>query len=501
MPDKPSSEPARRFGLPRPAHLSTRVRGMIQATAIVLIMGAVVVLISSFIINDMKNRLVRVAHEEVRSSVEYAAAEIEEVVREFETTSGRQIESLSEIANNPSVKAQLRIMSRATGSLVMSAMIDSEGNCVYQHYGDRQMMDNCPIRQGNSGIIPESDVAGGLTWELELRDYPVGATPERVAVTSNGRTLGHIEYLIEEGLTLSRLDPISTQITTSLSWMAALATLCFGAAMLLINRIWGRHLELEKHHRDAQHMAHIGTMASGLAHEIRNPLHAMNLHLESVREELEDPRENSGVIAARTVSNVQRQITNLNGILTHFMAYAMPTEMESEPVRLHCVIADVVHLLTPELDRLGVTLERDVPEEAWIMGDHTAVSQVLTNVVLNAAQAVAGREERRIAIGARLDDSGRWVLTLDDTGPGLPEGAEQSIFDVFVSNRPGGSGFGLAIARRLMEQHGGSITGMTRKEGGARFTLDFPAAAPPPKKKASAGASQQVEASGQLTVG
>ncbi|MDK2972673.1 MAG: two-component system, NtrC family, sensor histidine kinase HydH [Candidatus Sumerlaeota bacterium] len=460
------------------AACSTRMRTLFTVTGMFLLCVSLIVLVSALIINRMKDELVEVAHEEANRIAEYSVAEIEKIVSEYEHEEGRPIGSLAEVANDPAVKAQLRIMSN-NGAVVMSAMIDNEGNCFYQQFGGEEATDKCPLRKGQSlaGIIPASDKP--LTWELEFREYPQGVKAERLPVRSGERTLGYVTYGLEKDLTLASLDPVSARIERSLIWMVLAVIGCLALAMAMLHIIWKRHHELQQVHAEAQHLANIGTLASGLAHEIRNPLHAMNLHLESAREELEDPRDNSPEFAAKTIGNVQRQIQSLNAIVSNFMNFALPSSLETEPIRLGSLLGEVATLMEPEFEERDARLIRDVPENAWINADQTAVRQVLTNILLNAAQALENVPRREVHVRAVALETGVWRLFVEDTGPGLPEGKAEEIFQVFVTGRRGGSGFGLPIARRIVEAHGGRIVGENRPEGGARFVIDLPAAATP----------------------
>lgn len=474
----------------RDRHLPDRVKTMLLATGVFLLFGSLIVLASALFINHTKDRLVEVSREEVHRIARESTEEIQHIIAEYERRRGSAIGSLAEVANDPGIKAQMRIMSN-NGAVVLSAMIDNEGNCIYQTYGDGTVRE-CPVTPGESlsGMVPETE--GRLTWELEFREYPAGITAERVPVRSGDKTVGFIEYGIAEGQTLRQLDPISNLITNTLVWMSTLVVGVFGAALLLLHLIWNHHHSLERRHKDAQHLATIGTLASGLAHEIRNPLHAMNLHLDAAREDLEDGREDSATFAASTIKNVQTQISNLNNILSSFMNYALPDNLEKQPVRLAAATGEVVNLLQPEFESRGVRIERDLPQSGWIQADPTALRQVLTNILLNAAQAVEGREERVVRLGAVAHEAGRWTLVIDDSGPGIPEGKEEEIFEVFVSGRKGGTGFGLPIARRIMAAHNGTVTARNRSEGGARFMLEFEAAEAPEGYKGVSPAPQTV---------
>lgn len=475
------------------AQMSFPVRTLVLVVTAFLVASALLVVASALAINGMKNRLVENARAEIRSQGEKASEAIAATLR------GHHATSLDEIARAPEVQAQLQVLSRS-GDVVLVAMVDSAGKCVVQQRGPDSMLPGEPIkRPGNrlDGVLPESE---GLTWSLEVMPMPEGVKAERVPIKVADKTMGWLEVGVAEDSMRARLDPISRMISGWLTVLVGLVLAFLAVVLYLLNKIALRHVALEREHAQAEHLATIGTLASGLAHEIRNPLHAMNLHLDAAREELEDPRPTSPEAAARIVGNVQNQIRSLSMTLTNFMNYAVPGRLEKESLPLATLVGEVATLLAPEFSARQVVVERDIPEDAYIDADPTAVRQVLTNVLMNAAQVMERSPVRRIAISAEGREAGRWVLHIDDTGPGLPPGKEQAIFEVFQSGRPGGTGFGLAIARRLMEAHGGAITAVTRLEGGARFSLFFLAVTPVP---AAAGAqkSWRADESGRLAAG
>ena len=457
--------------------LPFRMRTLLIATSVFIVFGSLIVFASALVVNQTKDELVNVAMDEVRQSAEQSRQRIQEIIQRQEERLGTQIHSLSEVAADPEIQAEMRVMSRS-GAVLLSAIIDKEGTTVYQTFGNTEAMRKCPPKEGATfqTMLPPTD--DGLTLDIVYREVPPDVMTERLPISNSGETIGYIEIGVEEKEALARLAPISQHITRSLLWMLVLVIICFGLAIYLLSLANSRYLELQRRHNQSAHLASIGTMASGLAHEIRNPLHAMNLHLDATREELEDPRPESPEIASKAIANVQRQIVNLSNILSNFMTYALPGKLEKEPVRIAPIVGEVANLMQPELTTRSIQLERDVPEDLWIDADQTAVRQVLTNVLLNAAQAVEKSDRREIRLRAQVEGS-RCVITIDDSGPGLPEGAEENVFELFYSGRKGGSGFGLPIARRIMEEHDGSITGQSRKEGGARFTLVFHTAEAP----------------------
>ncbi len=457
-----------------------RMRTVVWAAGIFIVFGAVVAILTSVLVDRLQRQMVEVAQAEVAGVANRAAQEIETIVAR-RAAEGHVINSLSDVGMDQEIRSRLRILSR-DHNVLLTALIDPEGVCIVQTGREGDFTD-CPKqkRPGNkmrAAVMPP-DSSEPLLVEFELRGLPEGVPEQRVPIQYDDRNIGFLTYGIEEAAALSSLEPISTHISRSLIWMSVVIIVFSGFAILLLTRIATRHGELQRCHDEAQHLAHIGTMASGLAHEIRNPLHAMNLHLDAVREDLEDTRPDSTAHATKVIDNVQKQITSLSHILTNFMNFAMPTRLEQEPVRLFALGGEVGNLLEPEFEAREVRFQREVPENAWIEADPTRVRQVLTNVLLNAAQAVEHRDGDRIVRMCARQEGHKWAVRIEDNGPGIPPGREETLFEVFYSGRKGGTGFGLAIARRIMEGHGGSISAENRPEGGARFTLLFPACKPP----------------------
>lgn len=429
-----------------------------------LVLGIATLLGSAVVVNKLKNDLVHEAKEQATLASTAAQAEIERVLAERETT------DIHEVLDHPAVRAQLKLVTRE-GAVVMAAIVCPNGEILLEQHGDEFAARECPNSSGPHharGAVPGNP---DLTWEVSTTaNRGEGANVEFVPIRQSGQVLGYLQYDFSDQLALGRVESIGDSITQGLAAMVALVVLMLALTLLLLHRAFRRHLALERRAAEHQHLAHIGTLASGLAHEIRNPLHAMNLHLEVISEELADPAPGNAERSAEVVQTLQRNIAGLNATLTNFMNYALPGRVEREDVRLDSLVQETLALLQPEFQRLGITLTTDIEDGAWISADPTSLRQVLLNVLLNATQILEGSPRREIRVTLQSERQRR-VLQVSDTGPGIPTGEEDRIFEAFVSHRRGGSGFGLAIARRIIEDHGGSITACTLPEGGALFTI------------------------------
>jgi signal transduction histidine kinase len=221
-------------------------------------------------------------------------------------------------------------------------------------------------------------------------------------------------------------------------------------------------------------LASLGTLAAGVAHEIRNPLTAIKLRLFSLKRSLPSAwtdHEDLQVIA-NEISRLERIVTGL----LEFARPAPPAMGEVSAVRL---FAEVRTLLQPELDQRGVRIVLDVTTPRTIRADRTQMQQVLINLIQNAADSIRGRGTitLRGAEGvSRLAGQSRTtvVLEVNDTGQGIPVEAQKRLFDPFFSTKEGGTGLGLAIAVRIVENHGGLIQYQTQLNRGTTFQVVLP---------------------------
>lgn len=235
-------------------------------------------------------------------------------------------------------------------------------------------------------------------------------------------------------------------------------------------------LGLEQRVRIAEKLAALHTLSAGVAHELRNPLSAMDLNLHLLEEELQE----QGPLKRRTAHYLQilnAECRRLSAILDNFMKFARPSSIDTHEVDVHRVIEHIVALMQLEAQEhrihLEHTIEKDLPP---VLGDETQISQVLVNVVVNAFHALAEGGCCDITATTCTADGKRWVeITVRDTGVGIPEEALPRLFDPFYTTKPSGSGLGLAIAYRIMQDHGGLISVSSAPATGTSVALRFPA--------------------------
>lgn len=235
--------------------------------------------------------------------------------------------------------------------------------------------------------------------------------------------------------------------------------------------------ELESAQRSlvrSEKMASVGRLAAGIAHEIGNPLSAILGLVELVESGDLEPEEQREFL--RRVTKETERISHIIRDLLDF-ARAEPIDVEAAPsCDLVEVVEDAVRLVGPQKDLRQMTLERRFAEDCPpARGEAARLSQVVLNLLLNAADAIGGEGTIVLEVRPEGDDV---LLVVQDTGPGIPEQVIDQIFEPFVTTKPTGegTGLGLAVCHTLVEQYGGALTAENAEEGGARFTVRLPTA-------------------------
>ncbi len=230
--------------------------------------------------------------------------------------------------------------------------------------------------------------------------------------------------------------------------------------------------------KERDRLAALGEMSAGLAHEIRNPLGAIKGAVLVMEPQFSDMSEETREFLQVIVEEVER----LNRVVSQFLTYSRPFKGEMVRVDLRSVITSTVRLLTEE-QRAKVRvpeLEDDDAPLPQVRGDADALQQVLLNLLLNALDAVGGSPDGKIWIALAVRRRGLLradavVLDVCDNGPGLSAQTMTNLFVPFHTTKTGGTGLGLPISQRIVENHRGTIEVGRTPEGGARFSVLLPA--------------------------
>jgi len=217
--------------------------------------------------------------------------------------------------------------------------------------------------------------------------------------------------------------------------------------------------------RRSERLAVMGRLAAGVAHEIKNPLSAIKMTVQMLREE-------KAAGEREPYDLVLREIERLDLVATELSAAARPGPTPRDPVRLDLAVGEVLDLLSRQLGHLGVAVERRFVEVPPVPGDDNRLKRAAMNLILNGAQAMPQGGTLTVALARR---GGSVRLSVADTGGGVPPDLRDRIFEPFVTGRPDGVGLGLALTKRIVEDHGGAA-GFETSERGSTFWIDLPEA-------------------------
>jgi two-component system sensor histidine kinase HydH len=228
----------------------------------------------------------------------------------------------------------------------------------------------------------------------------------------------------------------------------------------------------QKEALQSQQLATLGQLAAGFAHELRNALMPMKILVQAAISQPAPRLEGPDLsVLVQEISRVERAVQAL-------LEFARPNHPAKELFDLRGVMQETAALFDRRASLLGAAIELRMPEHpVLIRADVGQMRQVVLNLLLNALDAVAagGRVVAELFDDEQgLAGAGRVTVRIEDTGCGLPAQLGTQIFDPFVSTKETGVGLGLAICKRIVEDHGGRITACDRPEGGAVFTVDLP---------------------------
>jgi len=284
---------------------------------------------------------------------------------------------------------------------------------------------------------------------------------------------------------LDELAKLQSSLRMKVAVAAALALAVLVAGFFYVLHLVRKNRKLEHARQSAARASYVGLLASGLAHEIRNPLNAMNMNVQMLEEELQGvpgiEHEEFGDLLDSTKSEIKR----LERLVNNFLAYARPAKPRFEAMDLNVVVREVLRFLELDFRQSGVELRTDLePLLPDVEIDETQFKQALMNLLVNARQVLT--EGGQVSVSTRAGSRGDVVLEIEDNGPGISKEIRERIFEVFYSSRGGGTGLGLPIARQIIEKHGGTIELQSEEGRGTRFNIHLPrhharfAAAPRP---------------------
>ena len=221
----------------------------------------------------------------------------------------------------------------------------------------------------------------------------------------------------------------------------------------------------------SERLAAVGTMAAGLAHEVRNPLNSAGLQLTVLERRLTRGEPVTEILPIAAI--IKSEIERLDRLVRDFLAFSRPRAIEVTKVDVAALVSGLIHFIGPAADTAGVSLTTDVPPGLPpIAGDTERLREVLLNLTRNSIEALQDRGGQ-VVLRARRDREAV-ELDVEDDGPGFSE--DLPVFDAFFTTKEQGTGLGLSLVHRIIADHSGSIR-VKSSPGRTCFTLRLPAAA------------------------
>jgi signal transduction histidine kinase len=228
--------------------------------------------------------------------------------------------------------------------------------------------------------------------------------------------------------------------------------------------------KLSRELQTADRLAAISRITSGVAHEVKNPLNAILLHVEVAKAKLLKGEND----VAPQMEIISREILRLDRVVKTFLDFTRPVELNFSSVPLGDFIVEMADLARPQADAAKIALEvREEAEGAEVRIDHDLMKQALWNVVLNAIEAMPQGGELRLHARIAKETA---EIAIEDTGPGIAPELREKIFRLYFTTKQGGTGIGLAMAFRVVQLHGGTIDFTSEPGKGTAFLVRLPMA-------------------------
>ena len=220
----------------------------------------------------------------------------------------------------------------------------------------------------------------------------------------------------------------------------------------------------------ADRLSAISRLTGGVAHEVKNPLNAILMHVELVRMKL----SHGDYDLTQQMDVISNEILRLDRVVKTFLDFTRPVKLNLTSVPVSSFVSDIVELATPHAAGAGVEIQvGTTPENVLITVDADLIKQAVLNIVINAIEAMPGGGTLKIEASERSDDA---EIRISDTGQGIPAEVKEKIYNLYFTTKKQGSGIGLAMTYRIVQLHDGTIDFASEPGKGTTFVLRFPLA-------------------------
>jgi signal transduction histidine kinase len=254
----------------------------------------------------------------------------------------------------------------------------------------------------------------------------------------------------------------------------------------MVERLREKRL-LEERLHFAERSTAMGRLASAVAHEIRNPLNFMNLSIDHMREKLAPEDVARHEAFDRILGNVKAEISRLNRLVGNFLSFGKPMRLDTRPCRVDAVLREVAELVDHKARDQGIALEIDTEADfPEVLADPELLKTCFLNLMINAVDAMPKGGVLSVKALRERDTGGEVVLvTVTDTGQGMTAEEIRTAFEPYFSTKETGLGLGLALTRKIVSDHGGSITLESAPGAGTHARIVLPLVARPVPEAAS----------------
>jgi signal transduction histidine kinase len=236
----------------------------------------------------------------------------------------------------------------------------------------------------------------------------------------------------------------------------------------------GRARELEIQLHQAEKGAVVGRLAAAIAHEIRNPLNYINLTLDHLRSSFAPADEKKRTTFIQLTNQLKTEVARINRHVTDFLKYSRPSKLDLQDVDIRAEAEDALRLVEGRTEECGIKTniiqDGELPP---VMADRESLRSVFTNLVINAVEAIDG-EGGRISIKLSNPEANSVKVEVTDSGRGIAAGDISKLFEPYFSTKETGTGLGLAIVKKAVDDHGGTISVVSKQGSGTTFTIILP---------------------------
>ncbi len=217
----------------------------------------------------------------------------------------------------------------------------------------------------------------------------------------------------------------------------------------------------------------LGQLAGGLAHEIKNPLSTMKLTLQLLQEDFAHDKSALAMRSLRKIELLLKEVNHLDEIVQEFLRLSRGHDLKYQRADLRKMIHELVEFMHDDAEQRQIALHSQLTGELEVIVDATYIRQALTNLIRNAFEAIEPKGSGEVIVRARQQGD-VVVIEVIDTGVGIAPANFERMFRPYFTTKKGGTGMGLPMVRRIVEEHGGQVTFESVEGAGSRFVMLLP---------------------------